>query len=208
MPQNIESFVKTLESEGVNAGKKAAEKIEADARGHAEKIISDGKAAADRIIEEARTEAEKIKARMNSSLELAARDVVFKLREKLSLQLTSLLNWKVDKALGNEETLANILREVIPAYAKADAQQKQAIGINISKDIKMKLLDGVIRELTDSLKNTNTQIDVKQNLAKAGFEYKIKGSTVEVSTESVTELLAELIDPELQQFLEKAADTK
>jgi len=70
-------------------------------------------------LRQANEEAEKIKARMNSSLELAARDVVFMLREKLSQQLTSLLNWKVGKALGNEETLAGVLREVVTAYAKA-----------------------------------------------------------------------------------------
>ncbi len=207
MPQNIESFVKTLESEGVDAGRKAAEKIEADARRQAEKIIAEGKAKADSIIAQANAEAEKIKARMNSSLELAARDVVFMLREKLSRQITSLLSLKVDEALGNEETLASVLREVIPAYAKADVKQ-QTIEMNISNDIKMKLLEGAIGELTNSLKNNNIKINVRQNLAKAGFEYKINGSTVEVNTESVTELLAELIDPELQKFLEKAASTQ
>jgi vacuolar-type H+-ATPase subunit E/Vma4 len=206
MPQNIESFVKTLEAEGVDAGRKAAEKIEADAKAQAEKIIAEGKAKAESIIALANAEAEKIKTRLNSSLELAARDVVFMLREKLSRQITSLLNLNVNKSLGSEETLAGILREVIPAYAKADAKQ-QVIQLNISNDIKMKLLEGAIGELTDSLKNNNIKIDVRQNLAKAGFEYKINGSTVEVSTESVTELLAELIDPELAKFLEKAADT-
>ena len=208
MPKTIESFVKTLESEGVDAGKRAAEKIEADAREQAEKIIAEGKATADQIIAEAKADAEKIKARMNSSLELATRDAIFMLREKLSQQLNTLLSWNVDKALGDEDTLANILREVIPAYAKADAEKELTSEINIPKDLKSKLLEGAVRELTNSLKNKNIQVDVRQNMAKAGFEYKIEGSTVEVTTESVTALLAEMIDPELQQFLEKAANAK
>jgi V/A-type H+-transporting ATPase subunit E len=208
MPQNIESFVKTLESEGVDAGKKAAEKIEADAREQADKIIAEGKASAEQIIAEARAEAEKIKARMHSSLELATRDVIFMLREKLSQQLNTLLSWNVGKALNDEETLAKILRVVIPAYAKADAEKELATEINVPKDLKNGLLEGAIRELTDSLRDKNIQVNVRQNLAKAGFEYKIRGSTVEVSTESVTALLAEMIDPELQQFLEKAANAR
>ena len=208
MPKTIESFVKTLESEGVDAGKRAAEKIEADAREQAEKIIVEGKATADQIIAEAKADAEKIKARMNSSLELATRDAIFMLREKLSQQLNTLLSWNVDKALGDEDTLANILREVIPAYAKADAEKELTSEINIPKDLKSKLMEGAIRELTNSLKNKNIQVDVRQNMAKAGFEYKIEGSTVEVTTESVTAMLAEMIDPELQQFLEKAANAK
>ena len=206
MPTNIESFVKTLESEGVDAGKKAAQKIEADARQQAEKIIADGKAKAEQIINQANTETEKNKARMNSSLELAARDAIFMLREKLSDQIKHLLTLNVEKTLGNEETLVNVLREVIPAYAKADVAEKRNAEINISDNLKSRLLESAIRELQHSLKDKNIDIDAKYNLAKAGFEYKIEGSTVEVSTESVTALLAEMIDPDLRKFLEKAAE--
>ena len=205
MPTNIESFVKTLETEGIDAGKKAAQKIEANAKQQAETIISEGKAKAEQIINQANTEAEKIKSRMNSSLELAARDAVFMLREKLSQQLMSLLQLNVEKSLSSAEILANILREVIPAYAKADAAGKQTTEINISANLKDTLLNSVLQELKNALTKQNTDIDVKYNLEKAGFEYKVEGSTVEISTESVTSLLSEMIDPDLQQYLAKAA---
>ncbi len=81
MPTNIESFVKTLESEGVDAGKKAAMKIEAEAREKADEINAEAKENASQIIAEAQAEAEKVKVRMNSSLELATRDTIFLLRE-------------------------------------------------------------------------------------------------------------------------------
>ncbi len=207
MPTNIETFVKTLESEGVDAGRKAAEKIEADARKQADKIIADGKEAAERIIAEAEAEAQKIKARMDSSLELAARDAIYMLREKLSQQLNVLLKWNVEKALNDEETLAAVLHQVIPAYVKADTEKKLTAEINVSKDLKSRLLESALRELTHSIKNQNVQVDVKYNLAKSGFEFKIEGSTVEVSTEAVTSLLAEMIDPDLQQFLEKTENS-
>ena len=204
MPTNIESFVKTLETEGIDAGKKAAQKIEAHAKQQAETIISEGKAKAEQIINQANTEAEKIKSRMNSSLELAARDAVFMLREKLSQQLTSLLQLNVEKSLSSAEVLANILREVIPAYAKAGAAGKQTNEINISANLKDTLLNSALQELKNAFTKQNTNIDVKYNLAKAGFEYKVEGSTVEISTESVTSLLSEMIDPDLQQYLAKA----
>ena len=91
MPTNIESFVKTLESEGVDAGKKAAQKIEADAREQAKKIISESEVQAKKIIDEADKEAEQIRSRMNSSLELATRDAILLLREKLSQQIQIIL---------------------------------------------------------------------------------------------------------------------
>ena len=208
MPTNIESFVKTLESEGVDAGKKAAMKIEAEAREKAEEINVEAKETANQIIAEAQAEAEKVKVRMNSSLELAVRDTIFLLREKLVLQLKAILKLNVEKALNDEETLLQVLREVIPAYAKADTENKLTAEINISNNIKSRLLETSLRELAHSLKNQNVQLDINYNLAKEGFEYKIEGSTVEVSTDSVTSLLAEMIDPGLQQFLEKAAKAK
>jgi V/A-type H+-transporting ATPase subunit E len=208
MPTNIESFVKTLESEGVDAGKKAAKKIEAEAKEKAEQLNAEAKEKAEQIIAEAQAEAEKIKARMNSSLELAMRDAIFLLREKLSLQLNNILKVNVEKVLKDEETLVNVLREIIPAYAKADAENKLNSEINISNDLKSRLLETSLRELANSLKQQNVQLEIGYNLAKDGFEYKIEGSTVEVSTESVTSLLAEMIDPGLQQFLEKATNSE
>jgi vacuolar-type H+-ATPase subunit H len=208
MPTNIESFVKTLESEGVDAGKKAAQKIEAEAKEKADKISAEAKEKANQIIAEAEAEAEKIKARTNSSLELAMRDAIFLLREKLGLQLNNILKLNVEKALKDEETLVNVLREVIPAYAKADAENKLSSEINISSSLKSQLLETSLGELANSLKQQNVQLEIGYDLAKDGFEYKIEGSTIEVSTESVTSLLAEMIDPGLQEFLEKAANAE
>lgn len=208
MPTNIESFVKKLESEGVDAGKKAAEKIEAEAKKKAEQIISEARQTAQQIVAEAQVEAEKLKTRMNSSLELAARDVVFLLREKLSQQLEVILKQNVDKILGDEETLVPVLREVVPAYTKALMKNGVTTKISISQELKGKLIETALGELAHSLRDQNIQMDVDFSLAKSGFEYKIEGSTVEVSTASVTSLLTEMIDPELQQFLEKAANSQ
>jgi vacuolar-type H+-ATPase subunit E/Vma4 len=208
MPTNIETFVKTLESEGVDAGRKAAMKIEAEAREKADKINAEAKEKANQIIAEAQAEAEKVKVRMNSSLQLAVRDTIFLLREKLSQQLKAILKSNVEKALNDEETLVHVLREVIPAYAKANTENKLTTEINISEKTKSRLLETSLRELAHSLKNQNVQLDINYNLAQEGFEYKIEGSTVEVSTDSVTSLLADMIDPGLQQFLEKAANDK
>ena len=108
--------------------------------------------------------------------------------------------------LSSEETLAAVIRQVIPAYVKADSEKKLTAEVNLSKELKSRLLESALRELTHSIKNQNVQVDVKHNLAKSGFEFKIEGSTVEVSTEAVTSLLAEMIDPDLRQFLEKSED--
>ena len=204
MPTNLETFVKTLESEGVDAGKKAAQKIEAEAHRNAEQIIAEAKVQAEQIIGKANSEAKTIKSRMDSSLELAARDAVLMLRQKISEQLKTLLRLNVEKALNNEETLISIVNQVIPAFAKPGVE-KQTTEINFSSNLKSNLLQGALKELANSLNNKNIEINIKQNLSKAGFEFKIEGSTIEVSTESVAEMLAEMIDPDLQKFLANAS---
>jgi V/A-type H+-transporting ATPase subunit E len=208
MPKNIEAFVETLKSEGVDAGKIAAQKIEAEAQAQADQIVTQAKAQADVIISEAEAEANKIKSRMDSSLELATRDALLTLKEKLSQLLNALLAREVGKALSSEDTLAAVLREVIPAYAKMDAKASVPADIVVPETLKGKLLESTLKELVKTLKNKGIQADVKNSLAQAGFEYKIEGSTVEVSTDSVTALLADMIDPELRHILDSAIATQ
>ncbi|UCE47010.1 MAG: hypothetical protein JSW47_15540, partial [Phycisphaerales bacterium] len=161
MPANIESFVKTLESEGVEAGKRAAERIEAEARGQSAAIIAEAKKEAKQIIADAQSEADKVKARMNSSLELATRDAIYQLREKLSDQLRILLELNVEKALNDVEVLSQVLREVIPLYARADAENTLATEINVSQDLKSRVLESALRELSHSLREQNVQVSAK-----------------------------------------------
>lgn len=208
MPKNIESFVETLKAEGVDAGKKAAAEIEAQARNQAEKIVAEAKTQADAKLTAAEAEAEQIKSRMNSSLELAARDTVLALRERLSQLLTGLIRQESESQLANEETLAVVMREVISAYSKAEKQKSSHAEIHVPEDMHNRLVTGAIRELTRALKSQDIQVEVKASLAKAGFEYKIEGSTVEVTTESVTALLSDIIDPALRSVLDKAAETQ
>lgn len=204
MPTNIESFVETLQAEGVDAGNKAAEEIKAQARDKADQIIAQAKANAEQIIAEAQGEADQIKARMDSSLELAARDTLILLREKLGELLSALLKQQVEKELSAEETLSSIMRDVILAQCKPASDAQITAEIHVPQELQSRLLTGAIRELARALKNQNIQTEVKANLAQAGFEYKIEGSTLEVSAESVAALLSDMIDPQLQQILDRA----
>jgi hypothetical protein len=46
-------------------------------------------------------------------------------------------------------------------------------------------------------------LDIHSSFPKAGFEYKIQGAAVEVSPDSVSELLSEMVNPELQKIISK-----
>lgn len=208
MPTNIQSFVETLKREGVDAGQKTGQQIVAQAKVQAEQIVAQAKADADRIRSQAKEDADQVQARMNSSLELATRDAILMLQERLGRLLTALLSRRVEQGLSDSNTLSAVLREVVLAYAKAGTQGKDCGEIHLTKEMHDRLVNGALAELIQALRQQEVQTEVKASLAKAGFQYKIQGTTVEVSVESMTSLLSEMIDPELRKILAKAAGSK
>jgi V/A-type H+-transporting ATPase subunit E len=208
MPESLESFVKKLQSEGVDAGKEAAEKIKKEAKQKAEKILADAKNEAEEIVAKAKGDAEKQLSRAQTELELAVRDTILKLRESLGRVLSTLLTKRVEKQLADADYLGDIMREVIVAYAKADAGQRTRIAINVSKKMRDTLDDRVLQDLFQNLQGEQDKMGLQATLSKAGFEYKIHGATVEVSAASVSELLSDMVSPALQDIIDKVVGTQ
>ena len=204
MPESIESFVKKLQSEGVDAGNEAAEKIKEEAKLEAEAIVADAKDEAKKILEKAESDAEKKLSRAQTELELAVRDSMLKLRESLGHVLSVLLARRVEKKLSEPEYIGEIVRELVTAYAKADTEQQARIEINIPEKMRAKLDDSVLNDLFQNLGGKQDKPALRATLTKAGFEYKIHGATVEVSPDSVSELLLEMVSPALQEIIERA----
>ena len=201
MPESLESFVKKLQSEGVEAGKNAAEEIKKAAMHEAEKILADANADAKTILSKATSEAQQKRCRAQNELELAVRDAILKLGESLGCVLSMMLARRVEKKLSEPDYIGEIMREVIIAYAKADAGQAPRIEINIPKKMRDKLNDGALKDLFWNLYGDQDKLALQYTLSKAGFEYKIHGATVEVSPDSVSELLSEMVNPDLQEII-------
>lgn len=203
MPESIESFVKKLQDEGVGAGKEAAEKIKNEAKLEADNIIADAKARADQILDKAKKDSDRQFSRMQTELELAVRDAILKLRETAGNVIFAMLTQKIEKKFSDPDYLGQIIREVIIAYAKADAAQQPFMEVNISSKMNDQLNDGILKNLFQNISQEHEKIALQATLSKAGFEYKIHGATVEVSPESVSELISEMVSPSFQAILDK-----
>ena len=204
MPESIESFVKKLQSEGVDAGKEAAENIKKEAEQEAGESIAAAKNEAAKIVAKAKKDAEKMLSRAQTELELAVRDTILKLRASLSDVLSALLFRRIEEKLSEADYLGEIMREVITAYARADAGKQIPIEINVSKKMRDELNEDVLHDLRKNLKGDKDKMGLRATLSKAGFEYKIHGATVEVSADSVSDLLLEIVNPALQEVIERA----
>ena len=205
MGDTIEAFVARIHSEGVEAGRQEAEKLLADARQQGEQIIADAKGEAETIVADAKTEGEGILSRARTELQLAARDNVLKLRDTLGAVIEQVLARGVGEKLDDPEFLGATLHELVTLAAKSDLEGRGVMVINVSPEMRDKLVDWALKELgqqtVDGLRHA---FDLQGTLAQAGFEYNVTGATVEVTLDSVTEAMKELVGPRLREIIDQA----
>ncbi len=207
MGETIEEFVAKLQAEGVQAGQQQADQIRTQAQEQAERSLADAKIDAEKIIAEANAEAKSILERGRTELRLAARDATIELREALSRAIQVVLGRAAGEKLRDAEFLGKLLHEIVMMYAKADLEGQDTLSINVPAEMQDKLADWAISELRGTKTGgPGADFDLKATLADAGFEYETRSGTVEVTPESVVEMLSQLVGPSLKEMLAQPAE--
>lgn len=199
MTHTVQSFVNALRSDGVEAGRQEAEKIRLEAQEKAEQKIRDAEAKARLIVEDAERQREKTLQRTQTDLELAARDTVAQLHDVLSRAINRLLELAATKALEDDAFLKEVIREIALTYAKSDTAGQQTIELNVPEPMEHKLVDWAIASFRH--KDDKLSVELHGALATAGFEYKVKDGTVEVTPKSVVQVLSQIVTPQLQELI-------
>ncbi len=210
MPETIETFVSKLQQDGVEQGKKQAEQIVADARTEADRIVDDARKEADRIRAEADKDAANTLERSKSELQLAARDLVLRLRDALTGALEQVIQAGAGKTLEDVDWLGKTLHDIVMLYAKSDLEGTNELRIRVEPEVRDQLVDWAIREIGQQKVDETREhirLDLKGTLNQAGFEYTAQGATVEVTISSVAESLRELIAPALREMIDQAVES-
>jgi len=202
MAESIEAFVAKLQTEGVEAGRREAEKMRAEAQAEAERILEDAKQKAEKILTDAEAKSKAEAEKTQAELRLAARDTVLRLRDTLSNLVGTVLNHAADEALSDDNFLRQLIHDVVLEYAKADREGKQT-QIAVQPKTRKQLADWVLHEMAQ--KEGVGEVNLKETLLEAGFEYKTDGGTVEVTTASVAAALKELVGNAVKEMLEATA---
>jgi V/A-type H+-transporting ATPase subunit E len=207
MEDSIETFVAKLQEEGVQAGQAAADRIRAEAKADAEQIIAEAKAQAEQIVAEAEANAKNVLERSKTDLQLAARDTVARLRDTLTDCLNAIIAEGAHATLVDLNFLGKTLHEIVMLYAKADLEHKLHIDINVPGEIHSGLKEWAFRELAEkAVAQIRPSLDLHGRLRQVGFEYTVEGGgTVEVTVDSVVELLSGMVAPALREVLAQAA---
>jgi vacuolar-type H+-ATPase subunit E/Vma4 len=206
MADTLKSFIDKLQAEGVQTGQQAAEKIREQAEAQAKTIIEQAQAKAKEIVAQGRAECESRRTKTENELKLAARDTVSKLQETLTHGLQGVLNVAVREKLTDADFLGKLLYDIVMQYVKADIEGTPSITITVSEEMRGKLAEWAIKTFHGAAEKPRG-VDLKGTLNKAGFEYQVSGGTVEVTVESATETLQELLGPEVRKIVADAVKT-
>lgn len=205
MAETIEAFVSKLQADGVRAGQAAADKIRAEAEEQAQRMIADAGAQAKQIIAKAEAEREKTRSRAETELKLAARDTIVRLQGSLSRALRHILVETARGGLTDAAFIGDLLREIVMQYVRADIEGQGTMTINVSASMRDQLVQWAIETLRKDLSAGGMGIDLQGTLKADGFEYRVIDGTVEVTLDSVVEVLSGIVGPELRQIVARAA---
>ena len=202
MADTIEAFVARLQAEGVEAGRREAAKLVEEAGKKADGLVQAAEARAAKIVADAEVQAQATLAKGKTELQLAARDAVLALRERLGRILRAVLLRKAREALSDANFLKPLIHDALVEYAKADSEGKDLVKVTVPPEFHSQLAEWLVREVMH--RSDVGQIDLKGTLAEAGFEYEIAGKNVEVTAGSVVEMLSEMVGPALRELLDEA----
>jgi len=204
MAETLESFVAKLQSDGVEAGHKAAQDIKTQAEQEAEKILQDARQKAQKIVEQAEKEAKTVHEKAQTELKLACRDIILNLRNTITSCIRKIMVGPIEGHLNDPEFLTLLLHDLVIQYAKADCDHHTEIKINLTNEMLQQLADWVIAKLRKTARENDATLDIKGSLNRMGFEYSVTGGTVEVTGESILSLLQELVGPKMREILDES----
>jgi vacuolar-type H+-ATPase subunit H len=202
MVETIETFINKLHQDGVQAGQEAAKEIIDKAGQEARQRLAAAEEQAKQIVEQAREEGERTRIRVETELKLAARDIVVRVQDTLNQVLEAVLASAVGDKLEDAEFLGGLIREVVLRYVEADVTGGSAVEVKVSDEMQRRLLSGTVTAFQPD-KAEQARIALIGQLGKAGFEYKVAGGTVEVTEDSVVQVLSSLLGAELRRRVEE-----
>jgi V/A-type H+/Na+-transporting ATPase subunit E len=211
----VEALIERLRNEGVGSGRAEAEKIVKDARAEAETILSKAKAESDQIVSRARTEAANLEKAGRQSLELAARDTVLDLKNRLAQRVAREVKHLVNEEVQRQEILEKLILEVA---GKAREKTVEAGAVEILLPEKVVSLGDIAKDpahlqasplgrfaslVTNGMLRQGITLNSSRNV-KAGIRVRLtdKGIDLDLSDNAIADLLMQHLQPRFQALLE------
>lgn len=178
----IEALIARLHGEGVESGRREAERLVAQARAAAAEILARAHAEADALRAQARAAAEAEREAVVHAFDLAKRDALLALKDELCVQLAGRLRRLVAREIADPD----LLRQTVLAAVGSDALPGDA--------------ERLLGEATRSLFEEGAGPDA----ARGGVRFRLADGdvVVEVTDATLAQLLAEHLMPRFRARLD------
>jgi len=211
----VEALIERLRNEGVGSGRSEAEKIVKDAQGEAQTILSKSKEEADQIVSRARTEATNLEKAGRQALEVAARDTVLDLKNRLSQRAARELKHLVNEEVQRQEILEKLILEVagqarektVGAGAVEILLPEKVVSMeDIAKDpahLQASPLGRFASLVTSKMLREGITLNSSPNV-KAGMKVRLtdEGIDLDLSDNAIADLLMQHLQPRFRALLE------
>jgi len=203
----LAELVGALREEGVDKGKKEAERIVSDSRSEAAKIVGEARREADRIIEEAKGKASATMTNLDQQMSLALRDTLLKARDELT-ELVALrpLRKATDKALSDPEFLKKLIFEIISTYVKSRTAKgiKEELHIVIPEEMKGQFVKEWVAMMRSELE-THATLHAERGFKGFKLFTEAGGGELVVDTDSMLEVMRPFVSERFRRILDEGA---
>lgn len=213
----VEALIKRLKEDGVNAGQEKAQDIVTNAQQRAEWIIQEAELEAEQILSKAQTQAQALQTAGEDGLQLAARDAVLKLRDKLLESCSNEFIRLVGKPMNNEafiQELILVLAGQTRQESGLDKQDKitvqlstESIGVDDLRKNPEELAAGSLSHFAASIAADLLDQGIHFEVSEAvtgGIHIRLEssGMVVDFTDETVAALLLEHLQPRFRALLQ------
>ena len=201
MDIQLQELIEKIKTDGVQSAEQQAETIVADARKQADDIVAEAKKKADDILREAKRDADQTTRSGEEALVQAGRDLILSLEKKIIRIFDEVVRSETAAALEGKG-----LEELLVALVSGWVEKQNAdISVLLSEEDSKQLEGSLKSRLGEELKKG---VEIKPvDSVDSGFLIEEKGgsSYYNFTAEGLAEILAEFVNPRLEEALRRAA---
>ncbi|PKN62336.1 MAG: hypothetical protein CVU57_24890 [Deltaproteobacteria bacterium HGW-Deltaproteobacteria-15] len=207
----LQELIETLKKHGVESGEEASRSIIEGANQKANEILLKAKAEAESIVSSAREEAEKNHRQLQSSMEIAASQLMTDLKRTIEEQILALpMKQKISETLDDTKFLKDLMTTCVREYVKNP--EHTDLNVLVSKEQQEKLTDftmELVKALPGERKGGNVTLNLRSDGVAFGFIIGTGDGVVRLdfTDEAFLELFLKYLAPRFRSYF-KAIDVK
>lgn len=200
--KKVQEICDVLREETLKPAKKEAQRFLEQARWEADEIINKAKLEADRITKENQKKLEKEYQIHESSLQLAIKQAVIKLRQSIETIFSNEWQTMIQQKFQNEDVVSKLINVLVNAI------EKEGLKANLMAIVPKEVSpDAIIRALQENVRHKLSKDKIVLSDIRGGAQIKLREEkmVIDMSDQAVTELLRQYVSEQLKEKMQSTS---